>query len=63
MSENSSTNPQIENTDVTTGETGEKKMNHLADEMAGKAARVQSKDESTLNNGSISPGGGGIFSK
>ena len=59
----SSTNPQIERTDVVAGETEQKKIDNVADSMAGKAGRVQSKNESTINSGAVTPGGGGIFSK
>ena len=61
---NESTNPQIDHTDSTEGlESDQKKIDHLADDMAGKAGRVQSKHESSINNGSVTPGGGGVFSK
>ncbi len=59
-----STNEQIDHTDSTkAGETKEERLNDIADDMAGKAGRVQSKHESSVNDGAVSPGGGGIFSK
>ena len=59
-----STNPQIDHSDSSTPhESEQKKIDRLADDMAGKAGRVQHKDESSINNGAVSPGSGGIFSK
>ena len=64
MSAEESTNPQIDHTDSTqTGESEQKKIDHLADDLAGKAGRLQHRDESSINDGHVSPGGGGIFSK
>lgn len=64
MSVERSTNPQISETEGTERlESEEKKIDHLADDMASKASRVQHKDESSINDGGVSPGGGGIFSK
>ena len=59
-----SSNSQIDHTDSTVpGQPDQKKMDHIAEDMATKAGRVQSKDESSINDGKVSPGGGGIFSK
>jgi hypothetical protein len=60
-----STNPQIDHDDTTTpADTPLEKANHLADDMAAKAGKIQSHNESTINSGGgVSPGGGGIFSK
>lgn len=60
-----STNPQITHDDSTTPlQTDQEKMNHVADDMAVKASKVQSKNESSINSDSgVGPGGGGIFSK
>jgi hypothetical protein len=64
MSAEESTNPQIDHTDSTEpGESEKKKIDHLADDLANKAGNVQSKHDSTINDGGVSPGGGGIFSK
>ena len=59
-----STNPQIDHTDSNEAlESEQSKIDHLADDMAGKAGRVQSKHESSINSGAVTPGGGGVFSK
>ncbi len=60
-----STNPQITHDDSTTPlQTEQEKIDHTADDMAVKARKVQSTNESTINSGGgVSPGGGGIFSK
>ena len=60
-----STNPQINHDDSTNElESEQKKIDHLADDMATKAGKVQSSHESSINSGSgVAPGGGGIFSK
>ncbi len=60
-----STNPQINHDDTTNPlESDKEKMEHAADDMAGKASKVQSSHESSINSGGgVSPGGGGIFSK
>jgi hypothetical protein len=60
-----STNPQIDATDTTSSkQTDHEKMDQIADDMAGKAGRVQHKKESGINSGGgVSGGGGGVFSK
>ena len=60
-----STNPQINHDDSTNPlESDKANINHLADDMAVKASKVQSKNESSINSDSgVGPGGGGIFSK
>lgn len=65
MSAEESTNPQIDHTDSTKpGESDQKKIDHLADDMASKAGKVQRKFDSSINSDSgVGPGGGGIFSK
>ena len=64
MSAEESTNPQIDHTDTSeAGESEQKKIDHIADDMASKGGRLQHKDESGINDGPVSPGGGGIFSK
>lgn len=60
-----STNPQIDHDDSTDPLASEQEnINHLADDMAKKAGKVQSSHESGINSGGgVAPGGGGIFSK
>ncbi len=60
-----STNPQIDHDDSTNPlESDKEKMNHVADDMAVKASKVQRSNESSINSDSgVGPGGGGIFSK
>ena len=59
-----STNPQIDHSAEThPGESEHKKLDREAEEMATKAGKVQSRHESGINDGAVSPGGGGIFSK
>ena len=60
-----STNPQINHDDSTNPlESDKEKLNHIADDMATKAGKVQSSHESGINSGGgVAPGGGGIFSK
>jgi hypothetical protein len=60
-----STNPQVDqNVPATDKQTEKGKIDQIADDMAGKAGRVQHKDESGVNSGGgVTPGGGGIFSK
>ena len=59
-----STNPQIDHTDSTEpNESEQKKIDHIAGDMASKGGRVQSSHESSINDGGVTPGGGGVFSK
>ena len=65
LSHEDSTNPQINHDDSTNPlESDKKKIDHLADDMATKAGKVQSHNESSINSDAgVGPGGGGIFSK
>jgi hypothetical protein len=60
-----STNPQIDQkVPATSQQTEQEKIDHIADDMAAKAGRVQHKDESsTTSRGGVGSGGGGVFIK
>lgn len=60
----SSTNEQIETVDAgKKQDTEEQKIDHVADDMAGKGLRLEHKHESARTPGGVSGVDGGLFTK
>jgi hypothetical protein len=59
-----STNPQITHDDSTNPfESKQKNLDHVAEDMATKAGKVEHHSETSGNVGGVSPTSGGIFTK
>lgn len=64
MSNDVSSNPQINHDDSTNRlETDEQKIDHLADDAAGKAMKIQSHAEKSDTVGGVRSNSGGLFTK
>ncbi|RXH56344.1 hypothetical protein [Granulicella sibirica] len=64
MSTDVSTNPQINHDDSTNRlETDAQKIDHLADDAASKASKIQSHSEKSDTVGGVRSNSGGLFTK